>query len=168
MRGSSPRVIGWLQVQRVAPTVGDVVGGFKSRVTVEYAHGVQTSGWLPFHGRAWQRNYYGHIIRSGDSLNRIAQYITENPQRWSFDRENPFAIAPEPEDACALCPKWRVGRSNKKTGADGGTRTPKPVRALDPEPSVFTNFTTSATTTRCATSAAPVPLYVVLTPQSNS
>lgn len=36
------------------------------------------------------------------------------------------------------------GTTKNKNGADGGTRTPKPVRALDPEPSVFTNFTTSA------------------------
>ncbi|MCI2431387.1 transposase, partial [Candidatus Acetothermia bacterium] len=46
-----------------------------------------------------QRNYYEHIIRSEESLNRIRQYILDNPQRWTYDRENPAATALEPEDA---------------------------------------------------------------------
>ncbi|NCJ08257.1 transposase [Synechococcales cyanobacterium C] len=37
----------------------------------------------------WQRNYYEHIIRNEESLNRIRGYITENPIRWSKDREGP-------------------------------------------------------------------------------
>ena len=36
----------------------------------------------------WQRNYYEHIIRNEDSLNRIRRYIQENPNRWSIDSEN--------------------------------------------------------------------------------
>jgi len=84
---------------RVALTVGDVVGAFKSRVTVAYTRGVKKSGWPPFPGRFWQRNYYEHIIRNDESLNRIRQYILDNPARWAFDRENPAVTAPEPEDA---------------------------------------------------------------------
>lgn len=76
---------------RVAPTLGDVVGAFKSRVTVEYIRGVKTSGWTPFHRDLWQRNYYEHIIRNKDALNRIRKYITDNPARWLFDYENPEA-----------------------------------------------------------------------------
>ena len=37
----------------------------------------------------WQRNYYEHIIRNNDSLNRIRRYIHENPSQWSNDSENP-------------------------------------------------------------------------------
>ena len=40
----------------------------------------------------WQRNYYEHIIRDEESLNRIRQYITENPLQWSNDAENPERI----------------------------------------------------------------------------
>lgn len=47
----------------------------------------------------WQRNYYEHIIRNEQSLNRIRQYILNNPARWAFDRENPAATMPEPEEA---------------------------------------------------------------------
>jgi len=46
----------------------------------------------------WHRNYYEHIIRNEKSLNRIRQYILDNPARWAVDRENPLAVAPEPED----------------------------------------------------------------------
>ncbi|MEW6162225.1 MAG: hypothetical protein AB1606_02740 [Nitrospirota bacterium] len=40
----------------------------------------------------WQRNYYEHIIRNEDELNRIRQYIIENPFRWEDDPENPKNI----------------------------------------------------------------------------
>ena len=37
----------------------------------------------------WQRDYYEHVIRNEKSLNRIRQYIEDNPVRWSQDPENP-------------------------------------------------------------------------------
>ncbi|MGK0617738.1 transposase [Meiothermus cerbereus] len=37
----------------------------------------------------WQRNYYEHIIRDDASLNRIRQYILNNPIKWALDGENP-------------------------------------------------------------------------------
>ena len=37
----------------------------------------------------WQRNYYEHVIRNDESLNRIRQYIMDNPSRWDEDPENP-------------------------------------------------------------------------------
>ena len=40
----------------------------------------------------WQRNYYEHIIRDESSLNRIRQYILDNPLRWTLDRENPDVV----------------------------------------------------------------------------
>ncbi len=36
----------------------------------------------------WQPRYYDHIIRNEKSLNKIQQYIYENPLKWSFDEEN--------------------------------------------------------------------------------
>ncbi len=38
--------------------------------------------------KLWQRNYFEHIIRNGNGLNRIRQYIADNPARWEIDREN--------------------------------------------------------------------------------
>lgn len=33
----------------------------------------------------WQRNYYEHIIRDETDLQRIRQYILENPLCWAED-----------------------------------------------------------------------------------
>ncbi len=57
--------------------------------TKRYADGVKQLGWPPFPGRLWQRNYYEHIIRDEESLNRIREYIANNPLQWDLDRENP-------------------------------------------------------------------------------
>ncbi|HHV53411.1 MAG TPA: hypothetical protein GXX52_08035 [Synergistaceae bacterium] len=74
---------------KVAPTVGDIVGAFKSITTIQYIRNVHNHGWPPFAVKLWQRNYYEHVIRNEESLDRIRQYIAENPVRWHFDRENP-------------------------------------------------------------------------------
>lgn len=50
----------------------------------------------------WQRNYYEHVIRNEESLQRIRQYVLDNPARWEYDRENPRAVAPEPQNAWLL------------------------------------------------------------------
>jgi REP element-mobilizing transposase RayT len=34
----------------------------------------------------WQRNYYEHIVRDEPELNRIRQYIIENPLKWQDDK----------------------------------------------------------------------------------
>jgi REP element-mobilizing transposase RayT len=72
-----------------APTIGKVVGTFKSLFALEYIRGVRSSRWPAFDGRVWQRNYYEHVIRDETDLNRIRQYIDENPLRWELDEENP-------------------------------------------------------------------------------
>jgi REP element-mobilizing transposase RayT len=83
-------------VSPVAPTVGDVVGAFKSLTTVLYTRGVKQSAWPPFRGRLWQRNYYEHIIRDEAALVRIREYIANNPLQWALDRENPVRAVREP------------------------------------------------------------------------
>ena len=37
----------------------------------------------------WQRNYYDHIIRDEKSLDKIREYIRNNPPQWELDRNNP-------------------------------------------------------------------------------
>ena len=74
---------------RVAPTLGDVVGAFKSLTTVEYGRGVRGMGWSPFDKRLWQRNYYERIIRNECELGLAREYIANNPMKWALDRENP-------------------------------------------------------------------------------
>lgn len=71
------------------PTLGDLIGAFKSLTTNAYIRGVRERGWPPFDGRLWQRNYYEHIIRDERELNATRRYIRDNPARWSEDAENP-------------------------------------------------------------------------------
>jgi len=37
---------------------------------------------------AWQKSFYDHIIRTEKSLNKIRNYIYNNPLRWELDRNN--------------------------------------------------------------------------------
>ena len=74
----------------------DVLHRFKTLTTQRYALGVNEFGLTRFNRRLWQRNYFEHVIRSEDSLNRIRHYILDNPLRWEFDRENPATLKPEP------------------------------------------------------------------------
>ncbi|MCD6285013.1 MAG: hypothetical protein J7M39_03750 [Anaerolineae bacterium] len=71
------------------PTLGDVVGAFKSITTREYTAGVRTCGWAPFDHRLWQRNYWEHIVRTPESLTMIADYIINNPRTWPRDQLHP-------------------------------------------------------------------------------
>ena len=69
-----------------------VVQWFKTTTTNDYIRGIKQNHWTPFHGCLWQRNYYEHIIRNDESLNRIREYILTNPKQWELDRENPANV----------------------------------------------------------------------------
>ena len=81
--------------RRVAPTgpgprsVGAIVAGFKSASARRINAFRGTPG-----ASVWQRNYYEHVIRYEAVLNRIRQYIAENPARWAEDPENPARRRP--------------------------------------------------------------------------
>ncbi|MCX5699502.1 MAG: transposase [Candidatus Omnitrophica bacterium] len=70
---------------RVAPTLGDVIGAFKSITTNEYIRNVKNKNWLSFNKYFWQRNYYERVIRDDNDLNRIREYIVNNPAKWEED-----------------------------------------------------------------------------------
>jgi REP element-mobilizing transposase RayT len=76
--------------------LGDIIGAFKSISTDAYIPGVRQQGWQRFDGRLWQRNDYEHVIRDGQSLRRIQEYIRGNPQGWGDDPENVRTQDPEP------------------------------------------------------------------------
>jgi REP element-mobilizing transposase RayT len=59
-----------------------IIGAFKSPST-------RLIRQLGIEGFAWQPRYYEHVVRNDASLNRIRQYIRDNPARWAFDRDNP-------------------------------------------------------------------------------
>jgi REP element-mobilizing transposase RayT len=60
-------------------TLGVVVRTFKAAVTTE--------SWRKGYERqVWKRNYYDRIIRSEEELNRIREYIINNPAQWAVDK----------------------------------------------------------------------------------
>ena len=59
-------------------TVGDMIDAIKWITTVEYVLGVKQSGWEPFNGKLWQRNYWDHVIR--DEQSACSNYFSEANQ----------------------------------------------------------------------------------------
>ena len=67
----------------------DAMQWYKSKTTQAYIHGVKSNGWSRFRGKLWQRSYHDHIIRGDQDLNRIRQYIINNPAKWALDKHHP-------------------------------------------------------------------------------
>jgi len=74
----------------VAPTgpapysLGAVMAGFKSAVTKR----VNTIRCTPG-AKLWQRNYWERVIRDEPELDRIREYIHNNPAQWEMDSLHP-------------------------------------------------------------------------------
>jgi putative transposase len=64
-----------------------IIGRFKMN-TAKIINQIRNRPGYPI----WQRNYYEHVIRNDDDLNRIRQYIIENPMKWYEDKDNPANI----------------------------------------------------------------------------
>ena len=60
-----------------------VVGYFK-RNSAKQINTIRNTTGIP----VWQRNYYEHIIRNENKLNKIRENIHNNPTRWHLDSEN--------------------------------------------------------------------------------
>ena len=68
------------------PTLGQIVAYYKHQTTKRINQCRDMPG-VAF----WQRNYWEHIIRNERSLNRIHEYIENNPARWAEDQLHPAA-----------------------------------------------------------------------------
>ena len=66
-------------------TLSDIVQRFKTFTTRQYILGVHANNWQPFFKKLWQRNYYEHIIRDEASLEKLQNYILNNPYKWEED-----------------------------------------------------------------------------------
>ncbi len=66
-------------------TVGAIVRGYKIGVTKWMRENTDMHD-------VWQRNYYERVIRDEGELNRVRQYIADNPLKWDIDSENPNNI----------------------------------------------------------------------------
>lgn len=70
----------------VAGSLSVIMGAYKSSVTQQ----AQNQGLIP-KGTLWQDNFYDHIVRGADELERIRSYIRANPARWLEDQLHPDA-----------------------------------------------------------------------------
>ena len=61
--------------------LSSVIRGFKS-ATTKRIHRTRSDF-------SWQSRFYDHIIRNEKSLNKIREYIINNPLKWELDKENP-------------------------------------------------------------------------------
>lgn len=68
---------------RVAPTLGNVVGAYKSIAANEWRKYCQENNISA--GTPWQRNYYEHVIRNEQDLFEVRNYIQNNPLQWQLD-----------------------------------------------------------------------------------
>ncbi len=70
--------------QRKPQSLGSFIAGFKA---------FSTKRINEFRGtprqRFWQPDYYEHVIRNDEDLQKIREYITNNPLQWASDNENP-------------------------------------------------------------------------------
>lgn len=74
-----------LQSQNTYDGLGQYISWFKRMSTNEYIRNVKQNNWQPFDKRLWQQNYYEHIILDENDLNRIREYIINNPANWKKD-----------------------------------------------------------------------------------
>jgi len=81
-----------IQPRTAAPALSDIVNWFKTMTTNDYIRGVKHHQWRSFPGKLWQRNYYEHVIRNEDDLNKIREYIANNPSGWADDDEHPDMV----------------------------------------------------------------------------
>lgn len=68
--------------QSPSQTIGAIVRGFKSTVTKQ----INTIRNTPLK-QVWQRNYYEQIIQTDADLNRVREYIVNNPKQWNNEKQ---------------------------------------------------------------------------------
>ena len=56
-------------------TLSELIGAFKTTSSKR----IHQAGLLKFR---WQKSFYDHIIRNEINLNRIREYIINNPSQW--------------------------------------------------------------------------------------
>ena len=64
---------------RVAPTLGQIIGGYKSKVFTQCLALCKEKNITL--GALWQRGYYEHVIRNQEDFDAAAEYILTNPTR---------------------------------------------------------------------------------------
>ncbi len=80
----------WLNdVQQNTPTLGSVVGAYKSIAAVAWIRHIETNNLIQYPGHIWQRGYHERIVRIAE-LEQTRLYIRNNPtKRKDTSQPNP-------------------------------------------------------------------------------
>ena len=78
-------VHGIIALENSSLNLSEIIRRFKTFTTRQYIKNVGHLQWQPFCKRLWQRNYYEHIIRNEQSLEKLRTYIENNPLKWDVD-----------------------------------------------------------------------------------
>jgi REP element-mobilizing transposase RayT len=63
-------------------TLSEIIRWFKGRTTYDI-HQNEDMSFM------WQRSFHDKIIKNNKELEKVRQYIHNNPQQWEWDRNNP-------------------------------------------------------------------------------
>ena len=69
--------------------LGDIVGAFKSKSVNEWLKYIKTNN-IDALGKFWHRNYHESIIRDEEHLNKVREYIKNNPMKWKLDGKDRY------------------------------------------------------------------------------
>ncbi|KOR35629.1 transposase [Planktothricoides sp. SR001] len=72
------------QISMTPKSLSSLIAGFKS-ATTKKINIIRNTPKTP----VWQRNYYDHIIRNDESLERIREYVQNNHLSWENDQLHP-------------------------------------------------------------------------------
>ena len=75
------------------PTVGNIIGSFKSKVANKCLKIYKEKNIIM--NKIWQRNYYEHIIRNEEDLWNTREYIKNNPSKW--EKDDYFSLKRHPQ-----------------------------------------------------------------------
>jgi len=78
-------VINRYQNNTVQTSIPVAMKWFKAMTTNAYIRNVKLYDWQRFNKRLWQHSYHDHIIRNEPDLNRIREYVQNNPALWEKD-----------------------------------------------------------------------------------
>ena len=67
-----------------SPTLGKIIAYFKYQSTKHINQHRDMPGT-----QVWQRDYYDHVVRDDPDLQRLRQYIQNNPMKWELDQLHP-------------------------------------------------------------------------------
>ncbi|MDD2516190.1 MAG: hypothetical protein PHF26_03160 [Candidatus Gracilibacteria bacterium] len=73
-------------LRRQNANLSNVIKGFKIGVTKEIRNEFDN---LTF---SWQKSFHDTIIKNEEQLNKMREYIINNPLQWEFDKNNPINI----------------------------------------------------------------------------